>query len=131
MEKMQARKLIGMVALLIGMAACTTANEEDLIPQPVDTTIAGPTCDTLDVSFAQTIMPILEGGGCINCHAGRFPSGNVDLSDYDNIVLNGERSYGSMAHNAGFSPMPKNLAQLPDCEIKQFRAWLDQGALDN
>jgi hypothetical protein len=46
------------------------------------------------------------------------------------VALNG-KLYGSIAHQAGFSPMPKNGAKLSDCEITQVQRWIAAGSLNN
>lgn len=141
MSKIQAWLVVGTLVVFGGMAACTMDSEEQLIPQPVDTTGSGIDtvtvdpgtngCDTATVSYQNTVVSILSGGGCVGCHSGNFPSGNVSLGTYADVVRFGERAYGSMAHLPGFSPMPKGRSMLDNCEIRQFRAWLDQGAQDN
>jgi mono/diheme cytochrome c family protein len=70
---------------------------------------------------------------CVGCHSATSPGGNINLSTYAlvrTVALNG-KLYGSIAHQAGFSPMPKNGAKLSDCEITQVQRWIAAGSLNN
>lgn len=89
-------------------------------------------CNTAVFTYAGAIRPLLDNK-CVGCHSGSSPSGAVNLSDYTNTriwALNG-RLYGSIAHQSGFSPMPKNATKLSDCEIQQVQQWIQAGALNN
>ena len=89
-------------------------------------------CDTLNVTFSQTINPILQNK-CIGCHNNSNSSGGVNLSSHSTVqivALNG-RLYGAVSHTPPYIPMPYNSAQLPTCEIEQIRVWIDNGALNN
>lgn len=89
-------------------------------------------CDTIDVSFAQNIFPIVNAS-CTGCHSGDEPSGGINLTDYDEISnhsLNGELlnaiKWNGMAEN-----MPKNSDQLSDCKIDIIEIWINNGAPNN
>jgi len=89
-------------------------------------------CDTVNVTFSGTIQPVLQNN-CVGCHNNTSPGGNVILSAYSGVqavALNGHL-LGSVNHGAGYSPMPKNLAKLPDCEIAEIRIWIQNGAPNN
>ncbi len=89
-------------------------------------------CDTVNVSFSADVQPVIQSN-CQGCHSGSFPSGGIDLSNYTNIAntANTGQLYGAIAHLPGFSPMPQNQPQLSACTIKQIKAWIDEGALNN
>lgn len=89
-------------------------------------------CDTTSVSFSATVDPILTVH-CKGCHNANGSSGGVNLSTYAGVatVANSGKLYGAIAHLPGFSKMPQGGAQLPDCEIRQIKSWIDAGALDN
>jgi len=38
---------------------------------------------------------------------------------------------GAVTHASGYSPMPKNQAQLSDCNIQKITNWINKGALNN
>jgi hypothetical protein len=90
------------------------------------------TCDTTNVTFSGTIIPLIQNS-CIGCHSGPTPDGQIDLSNYQNIktvALNG-KLYGSVSHSTGFKPMPRGGNSLPVCQIDQIRIWIENGSLNN
>ncbi len=89
-------------------------------------------CDTAVFTYSGAVKPIMVAK-CAGCHNPANLGGNIDLSTYDAVrisALNG-KLYGSVAHQPGYSPMPKNSAKLSDCEIRQIRKWIDAGSLNN
>lgn len=92
----------------------------------------GATCDTLDISYAGIIAPLLQTH-CLGCHSAASASGGIILEGYNNAntyAMNG-RLYGSVAQLNGFSPMPQGQGQLPACDIAQLKSWIDAGAPNN
>lgn len=89
-------------------------------------------CDTAVFTYSAVIKPIMDNK-CAGCHNPSSLGGNINVSTYSAlkvIALNG-KLYGSVAHEAGFSPMPKNSAKLSDCEIRQVQKWISAGSLNN
>ncbi len=89
-------------------------------------------CDTDNVSYATTIVPILQNT-CLGCHSGSAPSGGINLSTHagvQTVALNG-RLVGAVSHDSAYSPMPQGGQKLSDCKIDQIRAWVDAGAPNN
>jgi uncharacterized membrane protein len=89
-------------------------------------------CDTATFTYSGAIKPIMDNK-CAGCHNPASLGGNIDVSTYATVrvvALNG-KLYGSVAHQAGFSPMPKNAAKLSDCEIRQVQKWIAAGSLNN
>jgi hypothetical protein len=89
-------------------------------------------CDTSNVTFAQTIKPILDNN-CVGCHGGTAPQGGISLHNYSAVrveALNG-RLLGSVNHQTGYYPMPKDAAKLSDCNINQIKIWIDEGIQNN
>lgn len=89
-------------------------------------------CNASVFTYSGAVRPLIESK-CLGCHGATAPSAGVNLSDYTNTriwALNG-RLYGSIAHQSGFSPMPKNSPKLSDCEIQQVQQWVQAGALNN
>jgi hypothetical protein len=43
------------------------------------------TCDSSNVNFSGTISGLLNYYGCLGCHSGSAPSGNVNLQGYTNV----------------------------------------------
>jgi len=89
-------------------------------------------CDTSKFTYAAVIKPIMDNK-CVGCHKPGNLGGNVDVSTYIGtraVALNGTL-LGSIAHQSGFSPMPKNSAKLSNCEITQVSRWIATGSLNN
>jgi hypothetical protein len=92
-----------------------------------------PCTDTTSViSYVQKVVPILQQY-CYSCHTGSFPSGNQVMGTYaaDKAMAQNGKLYGSINHAAGFSPMPKGMAKLSNCQISSIKKWIDAGMLNN
>jgi len=87
----------------------------------------GSDCDTLNMSYAQDIQPILSTN-CVGCHTSSAPSGGVALDTYNSVksVASSGRLYGTVAHLSGYKPMPPER-QLDNCSILKIKAWINQG----
>ena len=84
------------------------------------------------VSYAQKVVPLLQQY-CYSCHTGTFPSGNQLMGTYTAdkaMALNG-KLYGTIAHTAGYSPMPQGMAKMSNCQIAVIKKWIDSGTLNN
>lgn len=89
-------------------------------------------CDTAVFTYSGAIKPMMDNK-CVGCHNPNNLGGNIDLANYTNVrtvALNG-KLYGSVAHQTGYSPMPKNAAKLSDCEITQIQKWITAGSQNN
>ena len=89
-------------------------------------------CDTLDVTYSNTVLPLLESK-CYSCHDAANNFGNVTLEGYTNLktyVDNG-RFLGAIRWTSGFSPMPKNQSKLLECDIQKIEVWVNNGAPNN
>lgn len=117
------------------MTAMTTAQKaliQKWISQGAKNNNCTSSCDTTIFTFSRTIKPIMDNK-CVGCHNPSTLGGNIDVSTYNSvrlIALNG-KLYGSVAHQGGYSPMPKNSAKLSDCEIRQIQKWISAGSLNN
>ena len=89
-------------------------------------------CDENSFTYSGTIK-VLIANKCQGCHSGGLPQGGIDLSTYNGVKakIDDGRLWGAINHQAGFSPMPKNGTKLSECEINQFRKWIDAGAPNN
>ena len=115
------------VAFIIAIAAgCGWENEETLYPGPE-------ICDTLDVSFAEDIIPILTNN-CFTCHSNAnapdFTFG-FGLEDYQDVSAASILIVGAINHEEGSIAMPKNADKLDTCLINTIEAWVNQGSLNN
>jgi len=89
-------------------------------------------CDTLNISYSQELVPVINTH-CVACHRGTSPSGGINLSSHAGLaqVANSGKLYGALAHLPGYSPMPQGTSALPACTVEKFKAWVNQGALNN
>lgn len=104
--------------------ACYYDVEEELYPT-LD-------CTTTNITYSGVVEPLLKSK-CYKCHDTANNNGNITLEGYTNLkkyVDNGQL-IGAVKHSAGFSPMPKNEAQLVDCDIQKIEKWVTDGALQN
>jgi hypothetical protein len=86
-------------------------------------------CDTTEFTFSMTIQPIIQTY-CEGCHNGNNPSGGILLTNYNEIQarVNSGQLFGTINHETGYSPMPKNQPKLEQCKIDQIKNWIDNGA---
>jgi hypothetical protein len=112
-----------MIAIVV-VTGCYYDKEEELY---------GTNCNTTNVSFATTVNVLLQQHGCLGCHSGGAPSGNVNLGTHANVktVAESGKLYGAISHSAGFKPMPQGGTKMSDCDIKKIKSWIDAGALNN
>lgn len=117
------------------MAGFTTAQKNIIlqwINQGAKNNSCTGSCDTTVFTYSAAIKPIMDNK-CAGCHNPANLGGNIDLSVYTavrTVALNG-KLYGSVSHQVGYSPMPKNTAKLSDCEIRQIQKWITAGSLNN
>lgn len=111
--------------LVVVMAGgCYYDVEEELYPS-LD-------CATEGVTYSQTVQPLLAEH-CLSCHSAAANFGGVTLEGYERVLasVNSGELLGVLRHTPGFSPMPNNAPQLPECEIEKIATWIDQGAPQN
>ena len=89
-------------------------------------------CQTDGMSYQTHIKPILDSK-CNGCHSSASRLGGIALDTYADVssyAADG-KLLGVVKHTSGYSPMPKNESQLPDCTIAQIEAWIADGFPDN
>ncbi len=117
--------LLGIIGL--SLSACYYDVEEELYPA-----YASNACDTVDLTYALDIVPILQNA-CYTCHGIGIGLGNVTLEGFENLqsyIADGSL-VGSVEQAAGYSPMPKGGTKLSDCNINKLKIWIQQGASNN
>jgi len=89
-------------------------------------------CDTLNVTYSGTIRPVIQAR-CQGCHSGGTPQGGLDLTSWSvlNSVAQDGRLAGAIQHLSGYTPMPRNAPALPDCRVRQFLLWIEDGSPNN
>jgi hypothetical protein len=90
-------------------------------------------CDTMNVTFSETIWDGIIFKHCFGCHKSPNPLGGLALENYDDVaaIAGDGRLLGVVTHSAGYSPMPKNAPMLADCQITQIEKWIDEGFPNN
>ena len=117
---------VAFIICIIAISGCYYDRESLLYPQ-------SGVCDTSNSTYTLVVQPALQTYGCVGCHSGSAPSGNILLNSYAAVktyVQNG-KLYGSIAHMGGYSAMPQGGNKMPICEINKIKAWIDAGALNN
>ncbi|MBN1987718.1 MAG: hypothetical protein JW761_15505 [Prolixibacteraceae bacterium] len=116
-----------LILLSVAFFSCRYDNEEELYGDAI--------CDTSNVTYAQTVKPILTAS-CYSCHsvsnANSFGSG-INLETYSELMIqiNNGRLVGAISHSPGYTPMPQVGAKLDDCSIEKIKAWINEGAANN
>jgi hypothetical protein len=111
------------VTLIIN--SCSYDSKEDLSE--------GMACDTTNITYPGTIVPILENN-CYECHGnesgfiGAFP-----FEDYEDflVIVNNGRLVNAINHRPGTTNMPYMRGKLDQCTIDKIEAWVNAGALNN
>ena len=119
--------LIILTAISFFIVSCYYDNEEALYPN-LDNT-----CDTVNVTFSGTIVPILSSN-CYSCHSNANAASNgnnIRLEDHADVVSRNVEIAGSIKHTGSYVPMPKNGGKLKECSIDQFDIWVKNGMPDN
>jgi hypothetical protein len=111
------------------LASCYYDSEEYLFPQ------VNAQCDTTNFTYLNAVKPILQNY-CLSCHGNSTAAslgGNIRLEDYADIKIrvDDHRLIGSIAREAGYSPMPMGASKLDDCKITTVKKWADSGAPNN
>jgi hypothetical protein len=111
--------------IIINLESCYYNNEEELVGITV--------CDTSAVKYNADVSKIIETN-CLVCHSSVAKQGDIILEGYNNIKLyaiKGGRLVGAIKHLSGYSPMPKNLSKLSECDISKIDKWVNEGATNN
>ena len=91
----------------------------------------GGACDTTNVTYAGTVVPIMQSN-CTGCHSGSVLSGGVDLGSYNavyNQAVNGNLK-GAINGYSGYTQMPLG-GSLSECDIDKINFWINDGAPNN
>lgn len=121
-------KLIIALLFITGLSACYYDNFEEINPG-----LGLNGCDTAgSITYASHIKAIMDSRCGTNnpaCHNSNG-SGGYDLSNLAGITssIDDGRFLGSIKHDNGFSPMPKNAgSKIDNCEILIIEKWLNTG----
>jgi hypothetical protein len=91
----------------------------------------GTVCDTTNVTYSQTIAPIMSNN-CNSCHWSGAGIGviTIDYTNLNIIVANGKLSK-SVNWTGGAIPMPLGGQKLSSCDLDKITKWINNGALNN
>ncbi|TXI82618.1 MAG: hypothetical protein E6Q44_01390 [Flavobacteriales bacterium] len=114
-----------------------TTEQKDLIRRWLvqgarNNSCADAACDTVNVTYTATIAPLVAQR-CGGCHGGGSPQGGLHLGSWDvlNSVAMDGRLAAAIQHLPGVAAMPPYTTPLPDCRIRQFLIWIEDGAPNN
>ena len=123
-RNIQALLFLGLMACVL--QSCYKDNREDLYKN------YNPTDCNLEVTYSEVISSIMTTRCAVSgCHNSTTNERMLDLSTYadaSKIALNGQMMGRITAQNG---PLMPPGAPLPDCEILQIQAWIDDGAPNN
>jgi hypothetical protein len=112
--------------LAIASTSCAYNVEDELYPPA--------TCDTLNVTYSGTVLPILEQN-CYKCHDNvNVQVSQILLEGYDNLIVKviDGKLIKAINHLDGASPMPKDRStKLEQCDISKIEKWVSIGYPDN
>ncbi len=85
-------------------------------------------CTTTGVTYTNFVSGLMTSH-CTGCHGSVNPQGNLKLTSYAEVKAAGQSGqlYGSIAHAAGYSAMPKGGVALSPCHVDKIKAWVDSG----
>jgi hypothetical protein len=86
-------------------------------------------CDTSAIVTYSNFVEPLMSTYCTGCHGQYSPQGGVSLVTYAEVkaIAQSGRLYGSIAHQPGYSPMPKGTNALPSCSVQKIKRWINAG----
>ncbi len=120
MRKISIILLFASSLLVFSLSSCYNESEEELYPG----------CDTSNVTYRSSIANVFAAN-CNSCHSGENPSAGIVTANYDDVVNNISRIMGSISHQAGYKPMPKDGNMLTNCEIMRIDIWVTKGMSNN
>lgn len=116
--------IVTFVIIITAAVSCYYDNEEALYPS------LSSSCDTTNVTFSRTIVPILSNN-CFSCHSNATSSfgGNIRLESFADVQVNSARLITAIKQT-GAKPMPP-AGKLKACSISQFDIWIRNGTPNN
>lgn len=112
-----------LVLLAFTLLACSSENEEDILPDPGDER-----CGNTTVSLSNNIIPIINQNCAISgCHVSG--TGRLDLSVRGNIIQSASQIRNFT--QSGFMPPQRSGKALTDAQKETIYCWVENGALDN
>jgi len=115
--------LFAALMMLLMMNSCYYDKEDKLYPFLA--------CDTTNVTYSQTIAPIMTAN-CNICHFTGSQTINIPLDTWAgvNAVVQNGKLLPAIEQTGPF-PMPKSGSKLDPCTIGKIQKWINQGAPNN
>ena len=129
---MQAQRMTNftktLLIIVIFISSCYYDNQQDLYPGQA-------TCDTVNVSFAKEIKPLIDAQ-CTGCHNTQSPTAGISLSTHAEILAYAKSGqlYGVLSWVAPFTgskQMPPGGPKWSNCNLSKLKSWIDKGAPNN
>lgn len=127
-------KHLGIIIVLIvvfmgSLTQCYYDSEEYLYPE------LNSQCDTSNVTFSVSVKGVLNSNSCLGCHSNATASAGagIKLEDYADVKASADNGklLGSVLHQSGYSPMPKNGGSLSACDIAILKKWITSQTPNN
>jgi len=125
------KKMIPVALLTLLGSSCYNRNSTDLYPAAVG---ASNTCDTTNVTYTATIVPIIKQNCAIaGCHTGPSPANGMSYDTYAGLLTTIQNGQFLLAirHQGNIPAMPQNTAMLDDCTINKLAHWINVGYPNN
>jgi hypothetical protein len=91
----------------------------------------GNACDTIStVTFSGIVWPIIELN-CRGCHSGSSPSGNVLLTNYNEVYVQATNGHLTGVLRDGTYVLMPPSGPLSECKIRQVEIWVAAESLNN
>jgi uncharacterized membrane protein len=116
------------VIIMLSTSSCYYDNNEDLYP-------GQSTCDTVNVSFAKDIKPLIDAQ-CVGCHNTQSPTAGISLSTHGEIQVyaNSGKLFGVLSWTppyTGTKQMPPSGPKWSNCNLSKLNSWIKKGAPNN
>jgi uncharacterized membrane protein len=116
------------IILTLITSSCYYDNKEDLYPGQA-------TCDTVNVSFAKDIKPLIDAQ-CVGCHNTQSPTAGISLSTHAEIQVyaNSGQLFGVLSWTppyTGTKQMPPSGPKWNNCNLSKLNSWIKKGAPNN
>ncbi|MFZ1658527.1 MAG: hypothetical protein WAT61_06905 [Flavobacteriales bacterium] len=115
---------LGVFTLTVLQTGCYYDVESDLYPMNF--------CDTLSVSYTNTVLPIMQASCSVpGCHA-PGGSGTGDFTTYSGLKgqVDNEKLIPAITQSGAAAFMPPS-GKLSECEIQKITIWVNAGAPQN
>ena len=118
------KKVFVLASVLIALlSAC---GDDDAV---VTTNQSQDLCDSIDITYYNDVVVILENAGCSGVYCHGSGNGGFTISDYATTKISAEnpKFLKAIKHEISVSPMPKSGNKLSDENIQKIECWIQNG----